>query len=211
MTDAEVLKTYTTLVPFLGAVCGPGTEVIIHDVTDLEHSLIAICNGISGRVIGNPITDLARELVNRGDYREKDFVANYRGHTRQGDFLSSTYYIKNEGRLIGLLCINKDLTACQEVQHAFSALLERFNLAFAENNEYTEDLNNPILSMIQNRITEIIEQDGISPVRMTAEEKRKAVQRLRADGVLSMKGAVNEAALQLKVSVPTIYRYMNNR
>ena len=33
MTDQELLKCYTDFVPFLAAVCGPGCEIVIHDVT----------------------------------------------------------------------------------------------------------------------------------------------------------------------------------
>ncbi len=209
MTDREVLQMYVSLVPFLGEMCGPGTEVIIHDTSNPEHSLIAICNGISGRVIGNPITDLARDLAERGDYKEKDYIANYTGHTKSGDFLSGTFYIKNEGRLIGLLCINKDLSAVQELQLALNALSERFNLKTPSESDYTEDLSNPIHSMIHNHISEVIGRAGIPPARMSPEEKTDAVQRLKEDGILSMKGAVAETADQLGVSIPTIYRYMS--
>lgn len=209
MTDREVLQTYIALVPFLGAVCGPGTEVIVHDVKDLDHSLVAICNGVSGRVVGDPITDLARDIIQRGEYREKDYLYNYIGRTKEGEFLSSTYFIKNRGRLIGLLCFNKDLSACQDLQHAFNAMLERFNMVPPAEDAYSEDLNGPISSMINSRIADIIGQFGVAPARMSPEEKMRAARRLKEDGVLSMKGAVAEAASQLNVSVPTIYRYLS--
>ncbi|MGZ7244334.1 helix-turn-helix domain-containing protein [Streptococcus pyogenes] len=34
------------------------------------------------------------------------------------------------------------------------------------------------------------------------------IRQLQQEGVLTMKGAVNETANQLNVSVPTLYRYM---
>ena len=103
MTDQELLKCYTDFVPFLAAVCGPGCEIVIHDVTNPEQSIIAIGNGISGRELGDPMTDLARELQEKGTYADTECLLNYKGKTKSGEFLSSTYFIKNEGRLIGML------------------------------------------------------------------------------------------------------------
>jgi predicted transcriptional regulator YheO len=181
----------------------------VHDVTDPEHSLIAIRNGLSGREPGNPMTDLSRSLVERAAYAEAGYLANYTGCTKNGDFLSSTYYIKNEGRLIGLLCINKDMSAVQEANNAMRLLLERFNLAAPQQSEYTETLDNPIASMLHARIAGIIAQDGVTPARMSPAEKVRSVHRLKEDGVLTMKGAIADAAEQLSVSVPTIYRYLS--
>ena len=77
MTDQELLKCYTDFVPFLAAVCGPGCEIVIHDVTNPEQSIIAIGNGISGRELGDPMTDLARELQEKGTYADIECLLNY--------------------------------------------------------------------------------------------------------------------------------------
>lgn len=209
MTDKEVLQFYINIVPFLAEVCGPGSEVVIHDVAHPEHSLIAIRNNVSGRQLGSPVTDLAQDIIDRSAYSDSDYVANYIGRTKNGDFLSSTYYIKNEGQLIGLLCINKDMTAVNQLNSAVHLLLERFNLAKPEDSEVSEWLENPVTSIMHNRIADIIAQSGIAPARMSLQEKIRTVHRLNDDGVLMMKGAVAEIASQLSVSVPTIYRYLN--
>lgn len=209
MKDQEILQLYVSLVPFLGEVLGPGCEVVIHDVTDPEHSLIAICNGLSGRKPGNPMTDLARSLAERSAYAESGYLTNYAGRTQNGDFLSSTYYIKNEGRLIGLLCINKDMSSIQDLNVSLHLLLERFNLAAPLESEYTETLDSPVANMMHARISDIIAQSGVSPARMSLAEKIQTVHRLKEDGVLMMRGAVTDVAEQLSVSVPTVYRYLN--
>lgn len=131
MTDQELLKCYTDFVPFLAAVCGPGCEIVVHDVADPEMSVVAIGNGISGRDIGDPMTDLAREMQQKVESTDTtcDCMLNYKGRTKSGEFLSSTYFIKNEGRLIGMLCVNKELAAAQELNIALHGLLYRFNLA----------------------------------------------------------------------------------
>lgn len=209
MTDQEILQIYVNLAPFLAEVCGPGSEVVVHDVNDPEHSLIAICNDLSGRAVGDPMTDLARQIQEKGTYTNEEYLANYSGKSKNGEFLSSTYYIKNEGRLIGLLCINKDMTVVQDATAALHALLERFNLTAPQQSEYVENLDNPMSSMMHARIAEIIAQCGVPPVRMSLAEKVRVVHQMNEDGVMLMKGAVPEIAAQLLVSVPTVYRYLN--
>ena len=174
-----------------------------------EQSIIAIGNGISGRELGDPMTDLARELQEKGTYADTESLLNYKGKTKSGEFLSSTYFIKNEGRLIGMLCVNKELAAAQELHLALRALLDRFNLSAPPEDSPSEDLSSPLESVMHSRIAEIISREGTAPAHMSMQEKIRVVHKLDADGILMMKGAVAEIADQLSVSVPTIYRYLN--
>ena len=208
MTDAQVLEQYTRFVPFLATVLGPGCEVLIHDIQDAKHSIISIRNSLSGRQVGDPMTDLAMDIAKQGAYTDKDYIANYNGRSKGGDFLSSTYFIKNEGRLIGLLCVNKDMTAVQELDKALKLMLERYELAAPQQSEYSESLDSPVSNLWPARVAEVIAQSGISPARMSMQEKVDVVHRLHEGGVLMMKGAVSEIARQLKISEPTVYRYI---
>ena len=50
MTD--LLYSYKTTVKFLGSVLGPDYEVVLQDLSNINHSVIAIENGhISGRTL----------------------------------------------------------------------------------------------------------------------------------------------------------------
>lgn len=208
MTDAQILNCYINIAPFLAKVCGPDCEVAIHDVSDPESSIVAIYNNVSGREQGNPMTDLALDILNRGTHSDSDYLVNYTGHTQNGSFLSSTYFIKNEGRLIGLLCINKDMTTVQELNSSLHVLLERFNLVAPKESQFSERLDTPIDGLLPTRIAEIISQSGVPTSRMSMREKVTIVHRLKENGVLMMRGAVAEIARQLRVSEPTIYRYI---
>ncbi len=209
MTDEEVLQMYIHIAPFLAEVCGPGSEIAVHDTANPEHSLVAIYNNVSAREIGNPLTDLARDIVDKGIYTNADYLANYTGRNKNGEFLSSTYFIKNEGRLIGLLCVNKDMNSVQELSSAVSNLLTRFNLSKCEDTEFSESLDKPMPSLMRERIAEIIAESGIPPARMSVQEKVHIVHKMDDDGILKVKGSVAEIASQLSVSVPTVYRYLN--
>lgn len=206
MTDQEILNLHIAMVPFLSEVLGAGCEVVVHDITDPEHSVVAICNNLSGRNIGDPMTDLSLDEANNSDY-----VANYSGRSKGRDFLSSTYYIKNEGRLIGLLCVNKNVSNVQGTELAIHALLEQFNLIAPDTTGVSENLDVSVDGIMCARIMDTIAQSAIPPERMSVREKVHIVHSLKADGILSMKGAVTELAKQLQVSVPTIYRYLNKK
>ncbi len=211
MTDQEVLQAYINIVPFLATVCGPGSEIALHDVADPEHSLVAIQNNVSNREIGNPLTDLAKDIIEKGAYTNADYLANYTGRNKNGEFLSSTYFIKNENRLIGLLCVNKDMNAVQNLNNAVSGLLEWFNLSKCEDTEYSESLDKPMPSLMREKIKEIIAESGIPPARMSIQEKVHIVHQMDSEGILKVKGSVAEIAAQLSVSVPTVYRYLNKK
>ena len=211
MTDKELLEIYVELVPFLATVGGPGTEIVVHDITDPERSLIAISNNLSGRSIGDPMTDLAKELQREGTYTDLPYVTNYGGKSKEKDFLSSTYFIKNEGRLIGLLCVNRDMSAVQNLNTALSVMLDRFNLNKQADTQCRENLDTSVTDILHNRIAEIIHADGIDPTRMSATERTQIVHRLNEEGLLNVKGAVTDIAAQLSVSVPTVYRYLNKK
>lgn len=211
VTDKEILKHYVSMVPFLAEVCGTGCEIVIHDVTDPEKSMIAIANNKTGRKLGSPMTDLALSIKESGAYEKSDYLTSYIGKTADKQFLSSTYFIKNEGRLIGLLCVNKDLSLLESFRAAGGNFLSQFGFVPANQEAVQEDLGNPVESMLHTLVSDTIRQIGIPPARMSLEEKVRVVHRLNEQGVLRMKGAVAEIAVQLQISEPTVYRYLNRR
>ena len=42
MTNEEILNLYKSLVPFIANLLGPSSEVLLHDVSNPEHSVVAI-------------------------------------------------------------------------------------------------------------------------------------------------------------------------
>jgi len=148
LTDREMLKLYIEMVPFLAEVCGSGSEIVIHDVTNPENSIVAIQNSLSGRKIGDPMTDFAVEIREKGTYTDQPYICNYKGKTKEEDFLSFTYFIKNRDRLIGFLCINKNMSTIQELNGAVRTLLAQFNLETPVESVYKENLDIPVSSMV---------------------------------------------------------------
>jgi predicted transcriptional regulator YheO len=63
--------------------------------------------------------------------------------------------------------------------------------------------------MLSALVTQAVEKAGVSPQRMSRQEKIKIVHDLNEQGVMTMKGAVSEIAQQLCISEPTVYRYLS--
>lgn len=213
MTDQEVLQHYLPMVSFIAEMNGPGCEVLMHDLTNKKSSVIAIENGhLSGRAIGFPITDLAASIVESEEYKTKNYLTNYTADCKGKKFLSSTYFIKNGERLIGLLCINRDLSSMQDLENILNQVKNQYNLIQDKTiPDVHETLDVPLPELIRNYVHTAIEETGISPKRMSMEEKVLVVHRLKEQGVLTMKGAVSEIAEQLFISEPTVYRYMKRK
>lgn len=214
MTDSEILKSYIPMVDFIADVCGPRYEVVLHDVSKPDASVIAIRNNhITGRKIGSPMTDLALKILKQKDYITKNLITNYDGYGKDGKmFLSSTYFIKNiKNELIGMICVNNDISDIQELNQSYEEIMKRFN--FREENKedakYEENIENPLISIANSIISKTIESIHIPPERMSVEEKVKIVHDLDEEGIFLMKGAVSDVAKQLKISENTVYRYLN--
>ena len=107
MTE-QMLRQYTVLVEYLGATLGPDYEVVLHEILPETSRVAAIANGtISGRDVGAPITNAALRMIMQKQYETSDYNLNYTGQLANGKTIrSSTMFIKDGGKLVGLLCIN---------------------------------------------------------------------------------------------------------
>ena len=203
MDDREKLNIYISLVPFLSDVLGKNCEIVVHDLTDPDHSIVAISNPISGRKIGDKMTDLPADAMENSDY-----IANYYGKSSSTTFRSSTYFIRNGSKLIGMLCINKEVDCVINAQKLMNDLFDYYNISFPGETEIKENLDSSIEELMRQKISDAITSSMIPVSRMTNSEKKGIVQRLKKEGVLKMKGSVAEISNQLEISIPTIYRYL---
>lgn len=210
MTPEEKVRSYLPLVDFLAEVSGPFSEVVLHDVSHKEHSLLAIRNGqISGREAGAPMTDFASQILRRGEHNGRNFITNYLGKAgSSGKFLkSSTYFIRDDdGKIIGMLGINTDLSPFWEVQQIMGQMLS-VNEAL-NGGDPAEDSRPSIRKMVHDVMDGVLSACAVDAARMTTEEKREIVEELNEKGVFLLKGTVAEAAQRLDVSEQTIYRYL---
>ena len=207
------LETYIPLVRFL-AQQFPDTEIVLHDIENLESSIIAIENAhISGRRVGSSATDSVLRILKDQRYRDADFTSAYTSISGNGKFLNSgTWFIKHEGELIGLLCMNTDLTPMHALKKAAEDLLESRSLPGSDTAAATPPIEEKLTKAVNDIPVEttlhVIREMDMYPERMSQDERRRVVAALDRRGVFLLKGAIASVARALQASEATIYRYL---
>lgn len=212
---------YIPLVDFLSQALGSNFEVVLHDVSVPDSSIIAIGNNhISKRQVGGPVTDLALKIVKAGLKDNQDFIVNYNGRLGNGNITrSSTYFIKNDlGEIEGALCINLNITPLLEIKDYLKSMIETGTIQQLEtpatNNletavEVFENLHETIDDVIHAIIDKVLFEFPVTPERMSADEKIEVVKKLNEHGLFLLKGGLSAVATSMNVSEATIYRYLN--
>lgn len=205
-------KKFIPIADFLGEVLGTNTEIIIHDLTKYENSIVHIINGhISNRKIGDPITDLVIEFIASESKGNKQFISNYNSKTIEGRLLySSTFFIRDDSnKIVGALCLNSDYHEVKKSLSFLTSLLPNYvDDKILSLNNIKENLNSNPQELTLNKIDAIINQFDVIPNRMTTEEKTDVITALNDCGVFNIRGSVQEVATKLQMSEPSIYRYI---
>jgi predicted transcriptional regulator YheO len=207
--NKKKLLSYITMANYIAEMNGPRAETIIHDISDYSHSIIYITpNNITRRKVGGSLTNFAIQLLDNKTYEQCDYVVNYVGHSSINNLIlrSSTYFIKDNGQLIGLLCTNIDITdqirATELMRDALMVDLNSLNKSHVvETFSLSSDelINNIFVKAVGNK-------DGKN---LNVDDKRKIVSELAALDVFLVKGTIQTVASLLNVSEKTIYRYIN--
>jgi predicted transcriptional regulator YheO len=217
------LQPFIPLVEFLGSIMGSHCEIVLHDISNVENSIVAIKNNhISNRKVGGSLTDLALKILKNKSNLEKDFLINYSGKTQDGKIVrSSTLFIKDDsGDVVGMLCINMDVSQLVNTKNLLDTLINGskdlpsnglyLNGKSPEDNEKPiEDFHTSIEDLTKSIILQTLSETNIPPDRMAPDEKMEIVKQLNEKGVFLIKGAVAEVAVHLFTSEATIYRYLN--
>ena len=203
------LKPYIHLVDFIAEFLGPNYEVVLHDVTNINNSIIAIRNGeISGRKLGGPLPDLSFKHIKENRDSDKKYILLY-GKTKDGRQLkTSTYFIRDEREnIIGLLGINTDISKFIDLKERLEAFINYDSNNLVEEKE-EEHFENSVEDIMENIIDDVVGEYKILIDRMDHLEKIEIVKKLSQRGVFLIKGAVPRVAEKLKTSEATMYRYI---
>ncbi|NLM71301.1 MAG: hypothetical protein GX181_05015 [Synergistaceae bacterium] len=223
-TTSGFFDRYISILDFFAEVCGPDCELVLHDLSCPEASIIAIRNGhISGRTEGGTMSEYAPSFVRL--VRSGGYTRNMVSHVdRIGDgriIKSHAFFIKDEeGELRGMICANHDVTNLVKL-HDF--LHDRFQFirgmrpAPEEEGVAVESLLEPDASSgsdydIEDLMDVIIEQGiaefTVSPAEMGPKERMRFVGMLNDRHLFSLKGSVARTAERLGISEATVYRYL---
>lgn len=211
-------KQFISLTYFLGQVLGPSYEIVFHVVTKKGAYVAAIANNhISGRTIDAPLSTFATELVQNKRYLEEDFLCDYKALIGKSKVVrGSTFFIKNADRLVGILCINHDTS---KIKDAICKIIELENLEgfdkfldFSNDNALrVDDLTNveTLSHSIEDILAQSIDMNYLnSDYQLSITQKEEIAKTLYEKGVFNIKGAIPIVAKFLKISEPSVYRYL---
>lgn len=205
------LKAFIPFVKGLAETFGSNCEVVLHDFSDLQHSIVAIENGhVTGRSVGSPMMEASLKLYVSEKVDEDNI--NYTGKSADGRVLkSSTMFVKDEkGKVLGCLCINYDITELVAVQRVMNDLMKVSGKDLGiKAEEQTDEVFNVVSGVLKDIVNDTIQIIGKPIIYLSKEEKVNIVEILDQKGAFLIKGAIDYVAEVLCVSRYTIYNYLD--
>jgi predicted transcriptional regulator YheO len=202
----------TVLLPIvqgLAEMFGPDCEVVLHYLSRLPHSIVAIENGhVTGRTVGDVPTDLMlRTLRAAGD--DTPDVRLY-VTSSDGKILKSLAVTlrDEEGRAFGILGLNYDLSDVVQTQRTLADFAAVGRLGSEAVPEREEIFAGDIRDVVAGMITKILNEMGKTPGVMSREEKMEVVKRLEERGAFLVKRSAEQVAEALDLSRYTIFSYL---
>jgi predicted transcriptional regulator YheO len=217
-TNKKIFEPYIKLASFFAKIYGPRCEVLLHDLEDLDHTIVAIENShVTGRKVGGKITDFGLNLLLDEKWRDRDYIVNYEGRSLVDDkpLRTSTFFIRDEkNRVVGLMVVNVDISEFV----ALKAIVDR-EVTMSEDmlsntfeNEVTENFLRSLEEIKQTMFQKALEKTELDKAfhagALGTEEKKQVMASLYQMNYFNLKGAVAETAAMLDISAPTIYRYL---
>lgn len=192
----DLRDKWGAIVNCIADLLGPRAEVVLHDASRPDHSIIMIRNGhVTGRAVGAPLTDLGFYMLRESDQRIET-LGRYESKTDDGKLLqcNAANLRGARGKIEAILCINIDTTGEAEKP--------------AHNERAT-----PPLEHYQTNIDQVIERmisDAHRTVNgsLSRDLKFELVRAMDARGVFLARGSVRQVASALEIAAPTIYKYI---
>lgn len=204
-TTLDLLKR---LAKALSAQFGENCEIVVHDISsgNPENTIAVIENGhVSRRNADAGPSHIALEAMKEGRRNIGDQY-NYLTQTADGRILrSSTVYVNDdEGRPIGIFCINYDLTALMMAKATVDALVQA---------PRAEGEPERIPTNVNDLLDELLEQSvrivGKPVAMMNKDDKVKAIGYLNDAGAMLITKSGDKIAKYFGISKYTLYSYLD--
>ena len=202
--DSHLIAEAEKIAVALGRMFPGLCEVVLHDLRQPEHAIRVIENNLSGRHVGDSVTELG--LLRIKDPNYPSVIQNYANRFPDGRPAKSTSIgIKNaEGKYIAALCLNLDVSVLSPVTLALSNLVATEPGNRDEQLEFLRDRNSRELRGV---VEGIAAEQSSTPRAMSRAAKKDLVRRLRADGYFESRDAAQTIADMLGISRATVYNY----
>lgn len=228
-----VLRHLGAITPALAAALGPDAEVVLHDLSRLPNSIVAVGGTLTGRTVGGPMTDL---MLRRISEHRTDDILRYRVIHQGRTFQSSTIFLRDsERRPYACLCLNTDISGLLNLHQVLSDVLREMatigpgTIASAgigagapgdldpspsgapttQGFDHGEVFARSVDELAEAVVNQAVARLGIPIELMQKAHKLAVVRAADQSGLFMIRSAVDSIAATLGVSRYTIYNYLN--
>ena len=200
-----LLKTYFPIADIIAGTFGSSCEVVVHDLSQPVSSVVYVVNEqVTGRRIGQSFDHLVKQVLLNKDFKD-DRVTNYMFATQDGKKIKSSSALIRDGsgEVIGMLCINCDISVGLKMQEQLAVFLGTdIQEVIAE-----KDVGQDVMEVIAELILKIIGTTDVN--NLTRKKSVEIVKFMDEKGIFLVKGAIDKVAALMGVSRVTIYSYLD--
>jgi predicted transcriptional regulator YheO len=208
MSINPLIEKFIPVAEMIAQTFGKHCEVIIHDFSNPQNSVIYTCNNtVTNRQVGESFTEYFIKEVLLSRKFHDDCSANYMMKGKDGQIIkSSTALIRNnEGKVLGAMCVNIDISCIATVMNQFSDM-------FGVEDTYTNTDNEvEVVPHIKEIVDDIIDKTiGDQDVNNMSREKRiELIKFMNSKGIFLIKGSTDKVADRMNISRVTVYGYLD--
>ena len=199
------LEKYFVIADTVQEMNGDTCEVILHELTKSGSYVAYVANGtVTGQKTGEKSDYFVEQVLENKDFKD-DHLSNY--FFRTTDEKASALLRDQDGDVIGMLCINMDITMLQNVNTMLMNYLKTDLEAGRNPGTVEHDVPQDVMAVIDKLIMSVI---GSTDTRELSRSKCVGLVRLMDEkGIFLVKGAMDKVAELMGVSRVTIYSYLD--
>ena len=203
-----IIRTLIPLVEPLQAVLPAPSEVVLHDLSKLPNSIVAIAGNITERSIGGVATNTLMQDASSGNL---DTKYNYNTKAADGSDVSCSTIVfrASNGTPVAALCVIKDVSVWKTLQQALNSLIPPAVVGNTQTpppdaEVFSKDVDELAADLLKSAIA----RAGSPVAKMTKSQKIAVVADLQDRGFFVLKESVEKVASALEVTRFTIYNYL---
>ena len=194
---------------------GPSTEIVLHDLTNLAHSVVYVVNGdITDRKVGQGVRHLVPEMLTSHEGKP---IGPWWFRYRTKLIRATTELIYDKaGEIIGALCVNEDVTGEERLFLSLEGRLPGLTMTDLKADGDTAGLIKPETSVkdaelsgkpdsVRKTVFRLISETAYAEAKTNRDVRRRLVRGLKERDVFLLKGSIEELARLLGLSKVTIY------